>query len=283
MSDATQPSAIFIREIESISEMRDVESLEKEVWDCDDRDIVPLTVLAAVKEAGGILIGAYDELSLVGFAFGFVGLEDGETVHHSHMLGVRSSYRSYNLGYRLKMAQRERALQQGITRMTWTFDPLQSLNAYFNFGKLGVLSDRYKINFYGETTTSPLHQTGTDRLWVTWLLDSRRVNERVEHGTTTNLDEWPRTILIRCTSANAPERVASISDIKGTAAIEIPHDINFIERTASEQALQWRRETRDAFREALTEGFVVEEFVRGSAASQASSYLLTKRRLEDFS
>src|SRR5436853_2757225 len=97
------------------------------------------------------------------------------------MLSVKSAYRNFNLGYKLKLAQRERVLAQGIDRITWTFDPLQSLNAYFNFRKLGVIADAYKINFYGEATSSFLHQIGTDRLWVTWLLDSERVRERLEN------------------------------------------------------------------------------------------------------
>ena len=96
------------------------------------------------------------------------------------MLAVRPEYRNSNLGYRLKLAQRERALASGLTRMTWTFDPLQSLNAHFNFAKLGVVSDRYEVNFYGEETSSFLHRTGTDRLWVSWPLDSFRVTRRVE-------------------------------------------------------------------------------------------------------
>src|SRR4030095_9937097 len=213
MSGAVKRSNIVIRDIESISEMRDVESLEKEVWGCEDLDIVPLTLLAAARESGGILIGAFDGTSLVGFAFGFVGREEGEVVHHSHMLAVKPSHRSFNLGYELKLAQRIRALEQGITRMTWTFDPLQSLNAHFNFGKLGVISDRYKIDFYGESTSSPLHQSGTDRLWVTWFLDSPRVKERVElNSPLTFQDPIETNILIRCSDENYPERAATSSD-----------------------------------------------------------------------
>ena len=54
--------------------------------------------------------------------------------------------------------------------MTWTFDPLQSVNAHFNFGKLGVVSDQYRINCMASQTSSFLHRNGTDRLWVTWPL-----------------------------------------------------------------------------------------------------------------
>ena len=85
------------------------------------------------------------------------------------MLAIKPAFRNHDLGRRLKLAQREHVIAQGIELMTWTFDPLQSLNAYFNFNKLGVLSDRYLLNFYGEDASSFLHRTGTDRLWTSWF------------------------------------------------------------------------------------------------------------------
>ena len=284
MPAATETSNIVIRDIERISEMRVVEFLEKEVWGCDDRDIVPLTMLAAARESGGILIGAYDGESLVGFAFGFVGLEDGATVHHSHMLAVNASHRSHNLGYRLKMAQRDRALQQGINRMTWTFDPLQSLNAHFNFAKLGVLADKYKVNFYGEATSSPLHQTGTDRLWVSWLLDGRLLKERIDQNSLRDRKDISVKTLVRCGEASAPERVATISDTVRNVAIEIPDDISSIERRDPNLARLWREETRHAFQEGLAAGFVVTDFVRRDLEGQVVGvYVLTRGSLQDLS
>src|SRR5438132_846060 len=132
--------------------MPEVETLQKDVWGSNDLDVVPLTMLVASRAVGAVLVGAYDESKLVGFVYGFPGYENGHVTHHSHMLAVGPSYRNFNLGYQLKLAQRERVLAQGINRITWTFDPLQSLNAYFNFGKLGVIADTYKIDFYGEAT-----------------------------------------------------------------------------------------------------------------------------------
>src|SRR5438128_2947689 len=181
--------AIVIRDIERLSEMREVETLQKDVWGCADLEVVPLPMFVAGGEVGAVLIGAYDRSTLVGFVYGFPGYENGQVTHHSHMLAVRPSYRNFNLGYKLKLAQRERVLAQGIRRITWTFDPLQSLNAYFNFGKLGVVADNYMINFYGEATSSFLHQIGTDRLWVTWSLDSQRVRDRLETEKTESLFE----------------------------------------------------------------------------------------------
>src|ERR1044072_7449597 len=170
---------IIIRSIDLIEEMRAVEELQKEVW--GPEDAVPLTHLVAVKEVGGILMGAYDAEQLVGFVYGFIGQEGEHPVIHSHMMAARPSHRDHHLGYRLKLAQREAAMKRGFTRITWTFDPLQSRNAHLNFTKLGVVADQYKINFYGEESPSPLHRhVGTDRLWVSWLLKRRRVKERLQ-------------------------------------------------------------------------------------------------------
>ena len=60
----------------------------------------------------------------------------------SHMAGVLPEYRG-GLGYRLKLAQRERALAQGYDLIEWTFDPLQAMNAHFNFAKLGGVVEEY--------------------------------------------------------------------------------------------------------------------------------------------
>ena len=48
------------------------------------------------------------------------------------MLGVRKEYWGRDLGYQLKVQQREQALRMGIRMIHWTFDPLQSKNAYLN-------------------------------------------------------------------------------------------------------------------------------------------------------
>src|SRR5258705_14022377 len=176
---SSKSAAITIRDIDRLSEMHEVEELQKEIWGVADRDIFPALALLPMKEVGGILIGAFDRDQMVGFVFGFFGLGKDRLILHSDMLAVKVAYRSSGLGYRLKLAQRERALAKNIDTITWTFDPLQAVNAHFNFEKLGVIADRYMINFYGETS-SFLHRAGTDRLWVTWLLNSERVNKRLK-------------------------------------------------------------------------------------------------------
>jgi predicted GNAT superfamily acetyltransferase len=238
MSTASETPGIEIRQVETSAEVRAVEELQKEVWAIPDLDVVPLTHLVATKAAGGVLLGAFDRKTLVGFVYGFVAQEEGEITHHSHMLAVKHAYRNFNVGYKLKLAQREEVLAQGINAITWTFDPLQSLNAHFNFTKLGVICDRYLINFYGEDAASFLHQSGTDRFWVKWLLTSDRVIQRL--NTAKPVLENPSDKLL----------------------IEIPADINAVQEQSPELALQWRERTRRAFTEAIKNGYVVRDFYR---------------------
>ena len=168
----TPSDAIVFRDIKQLSEMREVERLQKIVWGVEDLDILPALAMRPLIEIGGILIGAFDKDRMVGFVFGFPGRHDGENIIHSDMLGVLPEYRSFSLGFRLKLAQRERAIAMGIETITWTFDPLRARNARLNFSRLGVTANRYEIDYYGETS-SVLHRLGTDRLWVTWALNSR--------------------------------------------------------------------------------------------------------------
>src|SRR5258708_24091072 len=176
---------ITIRDLKSIDDFSQLKAVEKEVWGMADEDTLPLTLAIACKAVGNIFVGAFDKDrdkdkdKLVGFAFGFLGREHGQTTIHSHMLAVLDAYRHLDLGSRLKQAQRERAMAMGVHEVTWTYDPLQSRNAHFNFSKLGVVSETYKVDFYGPETSSMLHRNGTDRLWVRWILNSRRVRDRL--------------------------------------------------------------------------------------------------------
>jgi chorismate synthase len=284
MPAATETPTIVIRDIDGGAEMRAVEELQKEVWRIPDLDVVPLSHLVAAKAAGGVLLGAFDRETLIGFVYGFVSHEHGTVAHHSHMLAVKPAYCNFNLGYKLKLAQRERVLAQDITVMTWTFDPLQGLNAHFNFNKLGVVADRSFINFYGADAASFLHRNGTDRLWVTWLLTSRRVSGRLE-GTVSALALAKVIPLVQLGIDDSPRSNDLTEGLSHEQAlIEIPSDINVLERRSSQLAFEWREATRWAFTEAMGAGYLVTDFYRQSRGEQRlGTYLLSRgKKLGDF-
>lgn len=284
MASGSAPQ-ITIRDLKSIEDLNQLKRVEKEVWGMADDDTIPLTLAIACKAAGNIFIGAFDaggqakQEKLVGFAFGFLAREHGAITIHSHMLAVLDAYRHLDLGSRLKQAQRDRAMAMGIHEMTWTFDPLQSRNAHFNFAKLGVVSDVYKVDFYGPETSSILHRNGTDRLWVRWILNSSRVRDRLagKNGRTENLDALRLLApLVRFDPSGRPARADLAESLaRQRVSIEIPSDILEVERADMGLAREWREATRWAFREAIKRKFLVAEFCRSIRGQQGpGAYLL---------
>lgn len=271
---------IVVRDIRSIPELRAVEEIQQEVWGFEERDIVPAAQLAPSVDVGGILIGAFDAQLLAGFVYGFVGVENGTMMIHSAMLAVRSAYRDCGLGYRLKMAQRERALANGIRLVTWTFDPLQARNAHFNFAKLGVLSTTYKVDYYGESSSSFLHAYGTDRLWVHWMLDSLRVSARVKgkFDRTQLPPEVTNAPRIVALGSKGKPRRSSFQSVgpQAVVSVEIPGDFMGFVQHAPDVAREWREATRRAFAEAIGAGYVVEEFYHETRAGQSVGVYVLK-------
>ncbi len=270
---SARPS-ITIRDITSIPEIRAVEEVQRDVWRVADLEILPALALIPLCEIGAVLIGAFDGNRLAGFVLAFPGHEHGRLTLHSDMLAVRPEYRSLGLGYQLKLAQRDRALANGVDVVTWTFDPLQSLNAKLNFGKLGVTSDRYLMDYYGETT-SFLHSFGTDRLWVTWKLRSEHVTERINGGSFTNPDR-PAHPILRVTDDLEPVQ-QSYRPSDPDLTIEIPVGINELAKRSPAHARRWREATRTAFTTALANDLMVADFRINERSLSVGEYQLAQR------
>ena len=109
-------------------------------------------LFVVASKVGGQVFGAFEGGQMIGFLVAIPGiLPDGRPYLHSHMLGVQPEYRDRGVGRRLKLAQREDALERGIELVEWTFDPLELKNAYFNIERLGAIVRRYVDNQYGVT------------------------------------------------------------------------------------------------------------------------------------
>ncbi|MFH1227782.1 MAG: hypothetical protein V1701_07755 [Planctomycetota bacterium] len=177
---------INIRPVTEVAEYHDCEAIQKKVWKFQDREIIPVNELITIQRSGGLVLGAFDGNRMVGFAFGFMGKTEvsrckqfGQLIHSSRMLAVLPEYRNYAIGFRLKLAQRDFALKQGVKLITWTFDPLQSLNAFFNISKLGVTVKKYFVNLYGNSSSVLNKDVPTDRFLAEWDITSGRVRERL--------------------------------------------------------------------------------------------------------
>jgi len=166
---------LLIRPCHGIEEFEACVRIEREVWKSSDIDVVPIPLFVVASETGGQVLGAFYGADLVGFTLAIAGWRARKPFLHSHMTAVLDGHRDHGVGRRLKLYQRKDALARGISLVEWTFDPLVTKNAYFNFMRLGAIARRFLPNAYG-ITTSPLHGSlPTDRLVAEWHLRSDRV------------------------------------------------------------------------------------------------------------
>ncbi len=278
-----------IKLIENIDEMHRVEDLQRHVWQEGETDIVPAHLMNSAVNNGGLLLGAYVENELAGFVFGFTGFyttPDGPRLkHYSSMLGVRAEYHGQGMGFALKRAQWQMVRHQGIDRITWTFDPLLSRNAWLNITRLGAVCSTYLRDFYGKMHDALNQGLPTDRLDVDWWVHSHRVNRRLSRrrrGDLTlvhflsggaqivnpaemDLDHLPRPV------EDPPVPVGK--DIT-FLLVEIPADFQALKSADIKLALKWRLHSRTIFEALFNAGYLVTDFVLSTNPPTRSYYVL---------
>jgi predicted GNAT superfamily acetyltransferase len=170
--------SIEIRECTTLDELAACVQLQRDVFALPEVELSPVRHLIVTRNAGGFTLGAYDGERLVGFVLSVPAFLRGERAFYSHMTAVLPEYQSYGIGRRLKWAQRDRSLAEGVKFVKWTFEPVKARNAYFNLEKLGAIMADYEVNFYGvDYTTAPGSKIGlaSDRLFAEWHLESEKV------------------------------------------------------------------------------------------------------------
>jgi predicted GNAT superfamily acetyltransferase len=296
-------SAIIIQPIHDLEKMTEVEPIEQEIWGIADIEVTCTHTLHALVENGGSLIGAYDDGELVGFVLGIPAIINDPSRPladrlklYSYMAGVLPSYQGQGIGKRLKLAQREDALRQGYRLITWTYDPLESLNAHLNIGKLGAICHTYHRHFHGDLGGINAGMP-TDRFNVDWWLDRESVKQKVfgEKRTLRLGSEQALslpsliandTIILNPAIINPdglPIPPEASAPLIGACLIEIPTNMRFIKEQDFALAETWRFHTRYLFETAFAQGFTVTDFIwhRDENGRFHSYYLLTKQKIED--
>lgn len=255
-----------IRDVTDPWEMRALEDVQVQAWGYSDREVLPATMFRIGAYTGGVVLGAYptDEASPLpfGLAYGFPALRNGQLWHHSHLLAVQPGWRGSGAAVALKLAQRQRALAQGLTRMTWTFDPLVARNARLNLGKLGARAVSYHPDWYA-LGTDRATAFPADRLMIEWDLTrppatrpapppqgQRALEGKGEHPGVPRLNLDGEQVL-----AEVPTQVDGLG---------------------AEARLAWRHALREALSTYLGRGYVVTDLAR---AGDRAFYVLTQERL----
>jgi predicted GNAT superfamily acetyltransferase len=271
-----------IRPLTTFDECRRVAALERIVWGLSDpEDVVPPAVLIVSIKRGGILLGAFDDLDeMVGFVYSMPGLKGGRPMQWSHMLGVLPAARDTGVGRRLKLAQRQAAIEMGLDLIEWTFDPLQALNAHFNFARLGVVSEEYEEHVYGESS-SPLHSGApTDRFVAEWRITTPHVERRIAaHGTPSVRDSRVMAApVVNPSREQARALVPGDVDLscdEPRLLVEIPTGFAGMLTSDRALALEWRLSTRRIFQAYFARGYRAVDFLLAREAGRGH-YLLAR-------
>ena len=257
---------ITFKQLKTLEDLNSCEGLQEAVWQFNKGDIIPPRFMRVLCKHGGFAMGAFDDDTMIGFVFGVPAIHYGRPSQHSHMLAVLPEYRNHNIGFKLKIAQREEALRRNIDLITWAFDPLQSKNAHLNINKLGVIACSYDINLYGESSSSKLHSgLGTDRLLAEWWLVSDKVKiivDRNAHGTV----KKPLTNGMNINRAEYDEQGMllpeglNLSLTDDVLLLEIPDDIDKMKVSNIDVAHRWRALIQKAFLHYFNAGYYVDSF-----------------------
>lgn len=268
-----------IRKLVTPKDYLDAEEVQKAVWGFPDREIVSLNEMVVNQKTGGHVFGAFDQGKMIAFCCGSPAYGDGKAYHYSKMLGVVPGCQDSGVGRGLKLKQREYVLEQGLDLVAWTYDPLQSRNAYLNIEKLGCVVSKYIVNLYPGSTTNFAAGMDTDRFMPEWWIASRRVKDRIAgKRSAAEAKDVPPAIETRVTGSGWREPAAVRPKRREKRlSVEIPDDIDALLKDDSSLARAWREATREAFIALFKRGYVVNGFASlPEVGRRRSFYLLEK-------
>jgi predicted GNAT superfamily acetyltransferase len=190
-----------VRTLHTRSEMESLLRVAEAVWGPPAGSMVSPDYLMALAHTGGYVVGLFDAsqgvgpAAMAGCSFGMLGRFRGDFVLHSHITGVVHSLQHRGLGRTLKQHQRSWARDNGLSAITWTFDPLVRRNGWFNLHCLGATAEEYRIDFYGPLGDAINGADESDRLLAHWDIASTRAHRAAEAALPTS-EPQPGDVLV---------------------------------------------------------------------------------------
>jgi predicted GNAT superfamily acetyltransferase len=210
--------------------------------------------IQAIAHAGNTVLVAERDGITVGALVGVLGWDTGLHVH-SHVAAVTPAARG-GVGFALKLAQRAIALENGVTEVRWTFDPLIRRNAHLNLEKLGANVRAYLPDFYGRLDDAITGADASDRFEVSWRLDSPAVHQAISRALERVDSPGARAV------SGAPGESARAETHDHGIRFELHPDFEALRRSDPDAAAEFRAASRAVFVPVFEEGLVVE-FVNG--------------------
>lgn len=251
---AVAPTSVAVRLLQSVEDLQRAENLLTEVWGGRAGEgPMALDIMCALSFTGGYVVGAFADEVMVGVTAGF------RTVHgslHSHVAGVLAPYRGLGVGRTMKQHQLAWAAERGMTSISWTFDPLIRRNAYFNLNRLGAVAERFIPDFYGPLADGINEGELTDRLFVSWGVESALLADVTDHDERQPALEAFEPLLDVGHDEHPLLRAAAGPLVR----IATPADSEAMRQHDKAAAGRWRMLMRTALGAALSDGYRIVGF-----------------------
>jgi len=274
---------IELRRLGSLDEYRQCEELQARVWGPDDVVRVPALIMVTAGLNGGYAFGAFAGDRIVGFVLSSPRLTEAERVNQcSILMAVETAYQNNGVGHRLKMAQRETALAQGIDLITWTFDPLASANVHLNLHKLGCVASRYFVDVYGTPERGLNAGLPSDRLLAEWWIRKPTVADRLAGVPIAPPAAAPAAPVVDEVASDPQSglpvlRDADLSCPEPVLLVEIPESIRAIKLADLELAHHWRLGLREILQHYFARGYRAAGFHRLPGEDRVRHCILLER------
>ncbi|RDW18095.1 GNAT family N-acetyltransferase [Oceanobacillus arenosus] len=261
-------SNIGIRPLSTMDELIEMQKVEESVWQADS---IPVHQTFTALKNGGIILGAFDHTKMIGFLYSFAGFDGKNAYLCSHELGILPAYRKGGLGERMKRMQANLAKEAGYEMLTWTFDPLESVNAYLNLHKLGAEGVLYKPNYYGVMKGELNEGLPSDRIHIRWEINHSNTERNVSfHQSQVLLEKGPDG------SPRITDAFGSVGDQSNTAwFMAFPDDFQTLKSENIALAKTWRLATRTIFKTLFADGYKAVDIIRDQEKGQCF-YVLEK-------
>ncbi|MEM0119886.1 MAG: GNAT family N-acetyltransferase [Thermoprotei archaeon] len=250
---------VVVRELDGPAEFVEAERVQKEAWGMSDIMVTPKEIMIAIRDNGGLVLGAFDEGRLIGFALSFPGYRKGKLFMYSHQTGVSREYQSRGVGYLLKQKQKEMSIMKGFDLIAWTYDPIIARNAHFNLVKLGAIARTYKPNYYGPMNDSINAGWETDRVVAEWWVKDVAIEE--ERRGLRLIGEAHQAIQVDLAGSYARCLGYTVDLNARKVLVEIPRDIVKLKEKDPEEAVRWRLFTREVFKAYFAAGYAAVDVV----------------------
>ncbi|UCZ52925.1 GNAT family N-acetyltransferase [Bacillus shivajii] len=258
---------IEMRQLTTMEELTTMQHVEKSVWNMHP---IPVHQTYTALKNGGVILGAFANEKMIGFLYSFAGFDGKEPYLCSHMLGILPEYRKGGLGVCMKLKQAEVAERMGYSKITWTFDPLESLNAYLNLHKLGAVGSYYKENNYGSMNDELNQGLPTDRIVIEWKMNGRPKRNIVFDKTKLLLDmDNGHPVTTKVFTDEFPNE-------SNEWFIAIPANFQSMKQENIKLAKEWRYETRKVFQALYSHGYEAKDLIH-DRSSQLSYYYFSKK------